>query len=99
MKDGKLERKNAWKNSLFLAGFLNQNIPFLQNSTLGKYFLSQATQFDYLRDWPADPSVTSELVSYNRELVPLLIEEAERVISQHESKLFLTLSPGFLNQI
>lgn len=93
IKNNKLKRKKAWRSSLFLAGFLNQNVPFLQDSMLGKFLFQQSAQVDLLRDWVVDPHITADIISYNQKFIPLAIEEAKKITSKHNSKLLLTLSP------
>lgn len=90
--NNQLKRKKAWDNAFFLAGYLNQHIPFLKNSAVGKYYFEQSTQKDLFRSWPAYP-YTSEVVDYNKVFIPLLLESGEKIVQDNSAKLITTLSP------
>lgn len=92
IKNGQLQRSKAWKSSLFWAGFLNQNFPFIRKSHLGKYIFSKATEVDLFRYWPLDPQTEDE-IKYNGLFIPLILKSAEKISADNSAALVTTLSP------
>ncbi|MBT3249557.1 MAG: SGNH/GDSL hydrolase family protein [Candidatus Pacebacteria bacterium] len=92
VNNGQLKRKKAWRSSLFWAGFLNQNLPFMRESHLGKYIFSKATETDLFRYWPIDPQTEDE-IKYNQMLIPLLLNSGKRIAANNSAALITTISP------
>jgi len=99
LKNNKLYRRNAWKNTVFLAGFLNQNIPFLKNSYLGKFISDRSFHLDLFHDWVIRNAKDSDTLEYNKKFIPAIIEQMEALSQEYEFGLYLTLSPLECQQV
>ncbi|MCC6711031.1 MAG: SGNH/GDSL hydrolase family protein, partial [Candidatus Pacebacteria bacterium] len=93
MKNDSIIRKKAWDNSAFWAGYLNQKIPFLIDSTLGFYLSNKLINKDILRSWPINPFEGEELYDYNKKFISLAIKNVEKISQKKEFSLFTTVSP------
>lgn len=93
LKNGQLIRKKAWKNAIFWAGFLNQKIPYLKHTQLGKYILTKAEKEDVFHNWPVDPRDSQQVIVYNQLFIPAALRKMEQLSQQHDFKFYSTLAP------
>jgi len=93
VEDGVLNPKKAWKNTLFLAGFLNQTVPYLRESTLGKHLMNLGAKEDLFSFWPFDFSDYSKTVAYNQKIVPLFLQRMDELSKDHGFEWYSTLAP------
>jgi hypothetical protein len=99
LKKDKLYRKNSWNNSIFLAGFLNQNIPFLKNTYLGKHILNRSFHVDLFHNWTIRKADHLNILEYNKKFLPAVIDQMETFSQKYEFKFYVTLSPLECQQI
>lgn len=91
--DGQLKHQMTWTNMLFLAGFLNQKVPLLKNTTLGKHLMYLGEQEDPFSFWSFDFRDTGKTIPYNKELVPLLLNKMNEKSQSFGFVWYTTLAP------
>jgi hypothetical protein len=89
----KLSRKSSITNFLFIAGFLNQRIPFIRNTALGDYLLYLGESGDVFRQWNSSLSSPQQISKYNQQKIPLLLLEMEKLSAKYDFESYTTLSP------
>ena len=92
VEKSRIVRRNTFFNSLFLAGFINQRMPFIKNTPLGDYLLYLGERRDVFDYWSTKLSA-SNLLALNQKKIPLLLKEAEKLSTLYEFDLYTTLSP------
>lgn len=92
VKNGRLVKLNLLRNSTFLAGFLNQHLPFLHQTLIGQNLLWWGSERDVLRTWPTIMD-TDHISAYNTLKIPLEIQAMKQLSVQHHFQLFTTLAP------
>jgi len=101
IKNEKLSFSSAISNFQFWAGFLNQKIPFLKGTTLGKHLMYLGEKKDVLRNWPVSFNDGKGVKNYNQILIPLLINKMKELSNEKNFKLITTISPlecNFINE-
>lgn len=93
VENNELVKRNTLYNFTFLAGFLNQRIPFLAESTLGKHLVYLGEFKDVFHYWQADIEEFESIISYNKLQIPLLIAEMKKLSEANNFKLYTTLAP------
>lgn len=93
IENGKLVRKNALRSTFFWVGFINQKIPFIKNSTLGQHLLYLGETKDILRNWPTNPRNKTSILSYNKKIIPMFINNMLELGKKHNFHLITTLAP------
>jgi hypothetical protein len=93
IKEGKLVHKNIWPNTFFLAGYLNQKIPLLRYTPLGKYiqYLGETKDLFHYSVFPSDNIPAGE--KYSEEKIFLTLQEAEALSKKYNFSLFTLLEP------
>lgn len=91
--NGVLQRKFSWYNAVLLTGWINQHVPFVAQSAIGKHVLYQANVVDVLREWPADIYGGDASVQYLKKKVPLLLGEMDALANTYHFELYTTLAP------
>lgn len=91
--NGQLTHQMAWTNMLFLAGFLNQKVPLLKNTTLGKHLMYLGEQEDPFSFWSFDFRDTGKTIQYNKELIPLLLNKMNEKSQSFGFVWYTTLAP------
>lgn len=92
-RGNELYRKNAYFNTSFIAGFLNQRIPLLRDTTTGRHIMFLGEFADVFRVWPVNPYNEEEIISYNRRKVPALLTLMSDLAKSHQFVFYTTLAP------
>jgi lysophospholipase L1-like esterase len=93
IKNEKLVFSSAITNFQFWAGYLNQKIPFLKESTLGQHLMYLGEKKDVFRNWQANINDGESLRSYNKKFITLLIDEMKELSIKNKFELITTISP------
>ena len=93
IKNDRLIFKSAITNTQFWVGFLNQNIPFLLESTLGKHLMYIGEKRDVFRSWPADFYINDSVIDYNKKFLNLVLDEMIKKSKKEKFELYTTISP------
>lgn len=93
VENNELVKRNTLYNFTFLAGFLNQRIPLLAESVLGKHLMYLGEFKDVFHYWQADIKEIESIVSHNKLQVPLLVAEMKKLSEANNFKLYTTLAP------
>ena len=88
-----LYRKNAYLNTRFIAGFLNQHIPLLRNTAIGRHIMFLGEFIDVFRVWPMNPYNGEEMIVYNRRKVPRLLAVMGDLAKSYQFVFYTTLAP------
>jgi len=88
----KLIKRFTLNNSVFLAGFLNQNLPFLRESTLGKHLMYLGETRDVLRNWPVSVHNQKTIFEYNKEKMTLALNNMGEVAKEKDFAFYTTLA-------
>lgn len=91
--NNKLENRNNWNNTLFLAGYFNQNIPFLFQTQIGKYLMYLGEKKDLFHAWEINVNDDIQLWSYNKTKISLELKKMHLLSSQNDFQLITTLAP------
>ncbi len=92
VEKSKISRRNTFSNSLFLAGFINQRMPFIKNTPLGNYLLYLGENRDVFDYWSTKFNEIG-LTKISENKIPLLLKEIERLSTFYGFDLYTTLSP------
>lgn len=88
-----LKKRFVWTNTVFLAGFLNQNVPFLSSTTLGKHLMYMGEENDIFKNWPISPHDEEKLVKYNSEKITLMLGKMQSIANADNFSFYTTLAP------
>lgn len=88
-----LKKRFVWNNTIFLAGFLNQNVPFLSSTTLGMHIMHIGETKDIFRNWPISFGDQEKLFKYNSDKIRLLLRKMQKAANANSFSLYTTLAP------
>lgn len=87
-----LKKRLTLNNSVFLAGFLNQYIPFMSSSTLGKHLMYLGETRDVFRNWPVSIHDQKMYLEYNKEKITLALNKMGEVAKEKDFAFYTTLA-------
>ena len=93
VKNNKLVFTSAIMNTQFWVGFLNQNIPLLGKSTLGKHLMYIGEKRDVFRSWPADFYLNESVIEYNQKFLNLVLDKMKNKAEKKQFELYTTIAP------
>lgn len=93
VENNQLKKRSVFKNTIFFAGFLNQKIPFLKPTTLGKHLMSLAERRDLFNYWSVSISDFEEVQEHGKNKTKILLREMQNIADINNFSLFTTLAP------
>ena len=93
VSDHKLIRRSIKNNFEYIAGTLNQKIPVLKYTSLGKYLMYTGISKDPFHNWTVPPNDLTKRKEYNSEKIPLELKEMLNLSKIYNFSFYSTLAP------
>lgn len=93
VKNKQLVPLPTYKNSIYIAGALNQRLPIVRDAPLMKFLTSTLQTKDVFGFWPVTFKDQKEVISYNKEKISILLERATQLGEEKGFTLFTTIAP------
>lgn len=93
VKNGTLYRDNAYLNIRFLGGFINQRVPLVRNTAIGKHLMFLGETTDVFHVWPINPYNQEQVIVYNQKKVVKMLDYMDGLGKLYQFTNFTTLAP------